>query len=113
VNVAVYFVQILKIFAQVMVNLSALGMRPTSLSCECSCILCPNFENFCPSNGQFVSVGDATASPASPSRTLMTDSRIHNFFMWASVTDQRKFVHCTHVGSLFNQPKILKAFLPD
>jgi len=31
VNVAVYFVQILKIFAQVMVNLSALGMRPHPL----------------------------------------------------------------------------------
>jgi len=36
----------------------------TSLICECSCILCPNFENFCPNNGQFFSVGDATASPS-------------------------------------------------
>ena len=43
----------------------------TSLTCECSCILCPNFENFCPNKGQFFSVGDATASPASPCRTLM------------------------------------------
>ena len=41
------------------------------LTCECSCILCPNFENVCPNNGQFFSVGDATASPASPSHTLM------------------------------------------
>jgi len=31
-----------------------------SLTCECSCILCPNFENFCPNNGQFFSTGDAT-----------------------------------------------------
>ena len=43
----------------------------TSLTCECSCILCPNFENFCPNNGQFFSVGDATASPTSPCCTLM------------------------------------------
>jgi len=43
----------------------------TSLTCECSCILCPNFENFCPNNGQFFSVGDTTTSPASPCRTLM------------------------------------------
>jgi len=46
----------------------------TSLTCECSCILCPNFENFCPNNGQFFSVGDATASSASPCHTLMTTS---------------------------------------
>ena len=46
----------------------------TSLACECSCILCPNFENFCPNNGQFFSVGDATASPASPCRTLMHET---------------------------------------
>jgi len=38
---------------------------------ECSCIFCPNFENFCPNNGQFFSFGDVTASPASPCRTLM------------------------------------------
>jgi len=31
VNVAVYFAQILKIFAQIMANLSALGMRPHPL----------------------------------------------------------------------------------
>ena len=43
----------------------------TSLTCECSCILCPNFETFCPINGQFFNDGDATASPASPCRTLM------------------------------------------
>jgi len=29
----------------------------TWLTCECSCILCPNFENFCPHNGQFFRVG--------------------------------------------------------
>ena len=27
-------------------------------------IICPNVENFCPNNGQFFSVGDATASPS-------------------------------------------------
>jgi len=42
-----------------------------SLTCECSYILCPNFENFRPNNGQFFSVGDATASPASQCHTLM------------------------------------------
>jgi len=41
-------------------------------TCECSCILSPHFENFCPNNGQIFSVGDATASPASPCRTLMS-----------------------------------------
>jgi len=35
-----------------------------SLTCEGSCILCPNYV-------QFFLVGDATASPASPCRTLM------------------------------------------
>jgi len=47
-------------------------INPTSLTRECSCILRPNVENFCPNNGQFFSFGDATASPASPCRTLMT-----------------------------------------
>ena len=42
--------------------------RQYLITCECSCILCPNFENFCPNNGQFFSVGDAAASPC---RTLM------------------------------------------
>ena len=44
----------------------------TLLTCECYYITCPNFENFCPNNGQFFSVGNATASPASPCRTLMS-----------------------------------------
>jgi len=52
----------------------SLENRHYLIACECSCILCPNFENFCPNNGQFFSVGDATASPASPRRTLMTSS---------------------------------------
>ena len=43
----------------------------TSLTRECSCILCPNDEKFFLNNGQFFSFGDATASPASPCRTLM------------------------------------------
>jgi len=53
---------------------SVLKIDTSSLACECSCILCPKFENFCPNNGQFCSVGDATASPASPCRTLMSDN---------------------------------------
>ena len=43
----------------------------TSLICEGSCILCPNFENFCPNNCEFFSVGYATASPC---RTLIACS---------------------------------------
>jgi len=43
----------------------------TSLTRECSCMLCPNVENFCPNYGQFLSFGDAIASPASPCCTLM------------------------------------------
>jgi len=50
----------------------SLERRHYLITCECSCILCPNFEKFCPNNGLFFSVGDATASPASPCRTLMT-----------------------------------------
>ena len=42
-----------------------------SLKWECSCIICPNIQNFCPKNSQFYVVGDATVSPASPCRTLM------------------------------------------
>jgi len=44
-----------------------------SLKRECSCTIFPNVQNFCPKNGQFSIVGDATASPASPCRTLMSD----------------------------------------
>jgi len=54
-------------------------INTTSLTCACSCILCPNCENFCPKNGQFFSVGDATAPPASACRTLM-NSNINNFW---------------------------------
>jgi len=49
-------------------------INTTSLTRECSCILCPNVENFCPNNGHFFSVGDATASPASPCHTLVSYS---------------------------------------
>jgi len=50
-----------------------------SLTCECSCILCPNVENFCPNNSQFFSIGDATASPAS-----------HAIRLWWQVCDTSK-----------------------
>ena len=43
----------------------------TPLKREHSCIICPNVENFCPNNSHFSRVGDVTASPASPCRTLM------------------------------------------
>jgi len=42
-----------------------------SHKCESSCIICPNVQNFCPKHSQPPIVGDATASPASPCRTLM------------------------------------------
>jgi len=29
----------------------------TSLTCECSCILCSNFENLCPNNAYFSALG--------------------------------------------------------
>jgi len=42
------------------------------LTCiECSCMVCPNVERFCPNNGHFFSVGDVIASLASPCRMLM------------------------------------------
>jgi len=47
----------------------------TSHTRDCSCILCPNVENFCPNNGQFFSVEDATASPCC---TLMLQN-VFNF----------------------------------
>ena len=40
----------------------SLENRHYLITCERSCILCLNFENFFPNNGQFFSVGDATAS---------------------------------------------------
>jgi len=55
-------------------------MDTTSLTCECSCILCPNFETFCPNNGQFFGVGAATTSPASPCRTLMTIAELYHWW---------------------------------
>jgi len=50
-----------------------------SLKCERSCIICPNVQNFCPNNGQFSSVGDATASPC---RTLMPAGTKYNQHWW-------------------------------
>jgi len=49
----------------------SLENRHYLITCECSCILSPNFEYFCPNNGQFFSVGDATASSASPFHMLL------------------------------------------
>jgi len=62
---------VLAIILQLIWLIFYLSFDTTSLTCECSCILCPNFENFCLNNGQFFSIGDATAFPASPCRTLM------------------------------------------
>jgi len=45
-------------------------INTTPLDCECSHIICPNDENIFPNNGLFASVGDETASLASPCRTL-------------------------------------------
>jgi len=58
-------------------------IHTTSLACEYSCILCQNFENFWPKNGQFFSVGDATASSASLCRTLMLDGTRDNKQVWS------------------------------
>jgi len=55
----------------------SLENRHYLITCDCSCILSPNFEYFCPNNGQFFSVGDATASSASPFRMLL-----HIFKNW-------------------------------
>jgi len=44
------------------------NLDTASIKYECSCRICPNVQNFCQNNGQFSSVGDATASPC---RTLM------------------------------------------
>jgi len=41
----------------------SLENRHYLIACECSCTLCPNLENFFSNNGQFFSVGHATASP--------------------------------------------------
>jgi len=49
----------------------SLENRHYLIACEWSYILCPNFETFSQNNGQFFSVGDATASPASPCHMLM------------------------------------------
>ena len=54
----------------------------TSPACECSCILFPNFENFCLNNGQFFSVGAATASLASPCSTLMAWTLKRKIVRW-------------------------------
>ena len=45
--------------------------RHCLITCECSCILCPNFQIFWTNNCQFFSIRDVTASPASPCHALM------------------------------------------
>jgi len=52
-------------------NINYSNKDTASLKSECSCIIRPNVQTICPNNGQFFSVEDATASPASPCRTLM------------------------------------------
>jgi len=54
-------------------------MDTTSLTCECSCKLCPNV-------GQFFSVGDATASPTSPCRMLMVSMLLPGYHKNADKT---------------------------
>jgi len=62
----------LRLFCRIGHYFALVGKIDTiSVKCECRCIICPNVENFCPNNGQFFSIGDATAFPASPCRTLM------------------------------------------
>jgi len=44
-------------------------------------ILCPNVENFCLNNGQFFSVGDATASPCHTLMAIIDSFMIVSFFL--------------------------------
>jgi len=53
----------------------------TLLVCECSCILCPNVENFWPNNGQCFSFGDATASPCCTLMPLVKKNNAFNIFV--------------------------------
>jgi len=64
-----------------------------SLKFECSCEICPNRQNFCRNNGQFFSIGYATASRVSPSRTRMdttTTEKICCFFLRVSIEERFK-----------------------
>jgi len=68
-----------------------------SLTCEGSC---PNFENFCPNNGQFFSIGDVTASPASPCHMLMLVANWISIdftkqFQYVKAIKRSKLVFCT------------------
>jgi len=68
-------------------------INTTSPTRECSCILCPNVEKFCPNNGQFFIFGDVTASPASPCHTIMRESiwqRLKCVFLYQS----QNYVSC-------------------
>jgi len=42
----------------------SLENRHYLIACECSCILCPNFEHFCPNNGQFFQGCDRIPMPS-------------------------------------------------
>jgi len=69
-------------------NMNSGNIDTASLKCEYSCIICPNVQNFCLNNGQFSSVGNATAYPASPWRTLMAFSNLcwhHTKTQWSQI----------------------------
>jgi len=77
----------------------------TSLARECRCILCPNIENFCQNNGQFLSIGDATASPC---RTLMCT--IYAFATFSTYRKELLFRGLFHGVSFFIQSCCLLLF---
>jgi len=71
------------------------------ITCECSCILCPNFEKFCPNNGQFLSVGDATAYPSSPCRMLVSADYRNDVCTWPTLEGANQFILTTTAVSSF------------
>jgi len=74
----------------------SLENRHNLIACECSCILCPNFENFCPNNGQYFSIGDATASPCHTLMLVVIKSEKGNQLM----------------SAVFSKPFVLRTKMP-
>jgi len=44
-------------------NVNCSNLDASSVKCECSCIICPNVQKFCPNNGQFSSIIPGIPSP--------------------------------------------------
>jgi len=74
----------------------SLENRHYLIACECSCILCPNFENFCPNSGQFFSVGDATASPCRTLMQTLTNWNVSCFWLSIMILALSTCRHLSH-----------------